>query len=170
MLRKKGAVFQVRLQSFMLFLLSIVLYFTFKVGFSLKISFPLWYVFLPVIIYNLFAKDTTMNINSKEFFIPMVIFYPTAEELVFRGIILYHTGLSYKACILNGLIFSLAHFVNYFSKVERVSYAVVIVRFVLGTLLAMSVKMSGGSIFPPLFYHILLNLTGFISIRRQSIR
>ncbi len=169
-LRKKGAVFQVRLQSLILFLLSLGLYFTFKVGFSLRISLPLWYVFFPIIIYNLFAKDTTMNINAKGLFIPMVILYPAAEEMVFRGIILYHTGLSYNACILNGLIFSLAHFVNYFSKVEKVSYVVVMVRFVLGTFLAMTVKMSGGSIFPPLFYHILLNLSGFISLRHQSIR
>ncbi|MCD6449824.1 MAG: CPBP family intramembrane metalloprotease [Thermotogaceae bacterium] len=123
-----------------------------------------------MIIYNLFARDTTMQINAKGFFVPMVFLYPAAEELIFRGIILYHMGLTYNACILNGLIFSLAHFVNYFSKIEKVSYMVVMVRFILGTLLAITVKISGGNIFPPLFYHIMLNLTGFISLRRQSIR
>ncbi len=156
---------QMFFQSIVVFLTSLVLYAMSDAAVSLKISFPLWWLFLPFVVFNLlFSKGGNFLLREGSF-LATVVFYPAAEELMFRGLILWHLGLNIVGCVLSALIFSMLHLLNFAFKIERFSFSLVLLRFLAGLLLAISVVKSAGNIFPALFYHSLINLSAWIAVK-----
>jgi len=152
-------------QSIVVFLTSLVLYAMSDAAISLKISFLLWWLFLPFVVFNLlFSKEDNFLLREGGF-LATVVFYPAAEELMFRGLILWHLGLNIMGCVLSALIFSMLHFLNFVFKIERFSFTLVFLRFLAGLLLAISVVKGAGNIFPALFYHSMINLSAWTAVR-----
>ena len=158
---------QMTLQSLLLLLTSSVLYAITGVGYSFKPYMKLWYLFLPFIIWNTLSGDRKNIYIPRDAIFAVAIFYPISEELLFRGVVLWHTGSDITACFINGIIFSGFHALNWLFKMEKPSVSVQILRFVSGFLLALTVIKNAGSIFPAIFFHCAINLSAYLRMYRH---
>ncbi len=167
LMRKKSLQLQIYFQQIASILWSISLICFFDIKIPLRFSLKIWYLIIPFILLNLFVNDTSISPLLLKF-IPVVLFLaPISEELFFRGVLLNLIGLNLLGALITALIFTLFHIMNVISSLEKPAFYPLIIRFILGLLLGVSVIKNAGSILPAIFYHFLINLSALISLKKR---
>ncbi len=116
--------------------------------------FSLTPIFLSIPVLG-FGEEIDMPIN-KSFVISSIALFPVAEEILFRWCLLKEFGV-----LISAIVFSLAHLMNVFSRIEKFSIEPLIARFILGMVLGELVAQSG-SLIPSIVFHSAVNLLAVV--------
>jgi len=133
---------------------------------SFDFSLVNFHWFLIILLVSAFIMQNQKSLRLKYyidrkalFFITASFIAPLSEEIFFRWLILFLSG----SIFVSSLLFSLMHFMNVISRLEKFSIVNFLYRFIVGLILSDSV-MKSQSLFPAVLYHSINNIIAFFTI------